>query len=969
MITHRSVYESTDRSQGTDRGVWIASLVLHFIVAAAAPLPASGIGTSPNDPIPFDAATGAIGLAIGDDDVWLSTSFAPDSSVSHLVLETRSALDTHLTVFANRSEVLKDDALAEDDDSGPSRNAAVRVPLGFSSPYLVRVQASQSGSLTLQAELTKVSADRCDWPAGCPLAVAAQDEPTATEVLRLLRSVRSEILARTPAGQDLINLYWKLGKDLVPDLIADPHFRRLAYQEVSALLPLANDALEAAAGTGGRTPLSRAEYEQLNELLDLLLPHLSPKLAAELRGRWEEYDLARLIGMPLTSVLEASALLPKQDTRYTVIAKLRTHPVPGPLAGNLRLRTGDANLEAHLVAAGVQAIRRVHRESPARFAAGLTRTVAFDVDGLRTARNLVKEIASSPVVEWAEVSSTMYVLEAKEADPFRGDLWGLDAVRAPAAWSVTQGACSVPVAIVDTGLRSGLVDLEGRILYNRGYDFIDDDSDPEDGHGHGTHVAGTVASALENAVSIAGVAPETCFFAVKVLGDGGSGSSEGVAAGILHAVDQGARVINLSLGCDCDAEQVIEDALRYAEQRDVVVVAAAGNDGVERLHYPASSPRTIAVAALNQDLDLASFSSYGPGLDLAAPGVDIVSVFRDGESCTGSGTSMAAPHVSGVAALMRSANPELDRNAVQEILQEEAIDLGPAGYDRKFGAGMVDAFSASLAASAAGPSLTSDAFPDFRFRIRITAGDEVVFGQAERDCVAETLCVSGALPGRSELFVRIIGPRPNGFLWVNLVRFTTSRVEVWVEQLSSGEINYYDLPALPPAGTELSGLVDKRAFLPEGSSSRTQASRIRARKSTTPGVMVMGLLDLTLVTPLDIDLADSSTFTSSAFPGFRFRVRIFAGDEEQPAQVERNCIAETVCVSGSLPGRSELFLRIIGPRPNGFLWVSLVRFTTSRVEVEIEQRSTSETRTYVLGQVPSASDILPGRVDREAFLP
>lgn len=278
-----------------------------------------------------------------------------------------------------------------------------------------------------------------------------------------------------------------------------------------------------------------------------------------------------------------------------------------------------------------------------------------------------------------------------------------------------------------------------------------------------------------------------------------------------------------------------------------------------------------------------------------------------------------------------------------------------------------------------GPFLVSDEIPGFRFKVRITAGDQIISGHNETDCIAETLCVSGALPGRSELFLRMIGPRPNGFLWTNLVRFTPSRVEVWAEQVITGQINYYDLSALPREDTELTGLVDKQAFLPEGAVVGAVGA-IRGRPLGAPGVTP---LELSLVSgenplgPAEIlfpELRDNNrpnavSFTSDAFPGYRFTVRIFSADQEQPVQVESDCIAETICVSGALAGRSELFLRIIGPRPNGFLWVNLVRFTTSRVEVEIEQLASGLLQNYVLSEVPRQSDELPGRVDKEAFLP
>jgi hypothetical protein len=301
----------------------------------------------------------------------------------------------------------------------------------------------------------------------------------------------------------------------------------------------------------------------------------------------------------------------------------------------------------------------------------------------------------------------------------------------------------------------------------------------------------------------------------------------------------------------------------------------------------------------------------------------------------------------------------------------------------------------------AGPYLATDELPGFRFKVRITAGERVFAGQKEDDCLGETLCVSGALPGRSELFLRIIGPRPNGFLWTNLVRFTPSRVEVWVEQTSTGLVEYYDLPALPRQDTELTGLVDQGAF--PGSSpdegNEEAAPQARARRLGSTGVTGISFvaprrrcfriasssrLGSARVRPVRAAArscrADSSlgpknrpapraTFVPAAFPGYRFTVRILSGDQEQPTRVESRCVPETVCVSGALPGRTELLLRIIGPRPNGFLWVSLVRFTTSRVEVEVERLATGTRRTYVLDQIPHGSEALPGRVDKGAFRP
>lgn len=790
-------------------GVFLAlSLIIGMPVAVTA------AGFSPHDPIPFSVAAGSIPITVSNGGaIWLRLTFESNSTASHIDLATLGSIDTRLEVFTNLSEALQSMPVAEDDDSGPGFNASLQVPLGFQSPYLVRVTGA--GSFQLRAQFSFIPSDRCDWPAGCPLALAAQGEPTASEVLNTLREVRSELLLRSQRGRDLIDLYWRLGGDLIPDLLADDLFRERAYEEVTELLPLARAAIEEARGTGNGTPFTRDHLDHLRGLLELVAPRVSPELAVELHKRWEEFDLAEKVGLPMAETLAGIGLLAVESQPHTVIVKLRYEPIVDADPGQPRLRTG-AYLDTRIAAAGVKAIRQVHAVNLARRAAGLTRTIAFEVDSLAKAQALVAELEIDPAVEWAEVGATMRVLAAGP-DPFRGDLWGLDAVRAPQAWASTTGSCTTPVAIVDTGLRTGLTDLEGRVLHHLGYDFGDNDPDPQDEHGHGTHVAGTIAAALNNSTSIAGVAPGVCVFGVKVLDAGGSGTSENVAAGIVHAADAGARVINLSLGCDCEIQQVIEDALAYAAARDVVIVAAAGNDGEDHLHYPASSNWAIAVGALDRNLGLASFSSHGPGLDLVAPGVDVVSLFRDGESCTGSGTSMATPHVAGVAALVRSQNSGLGREQIRTLLIGKARDLGAPGYDTRFGAGLVDAFAAVSAAGggSTGGVCTSTAttlcLSNERFRVETfwrRPDGATGQGQAVR-LTPDTGYFWFFDSANLETFVKVLNAcGSGGRFWVFAGGLTNVEVRIRVTDTTTGQVKEY----LNPLGTAFQPIQDTNAF-------------------------------------------------------------------------------------------------------------------------------------------------------------
>jgi thermitase len=795
----------------------LARTALLLGLSLAVPLPALAIGATPEDPIPFDVATGALPLSIGSGaTVWVRADFVPTSSISHLSLFTEGALDTEIAVYADLGDMQRDLSLAEDDDGGTGGNASVQVPLGFPSPFLVRLAASQAGSFVLRSQLRFVPGDVCDWPAGCPLTVASQEEPTAGETLRLLRDVRDEVLSATPHGRGLSDLYWRLGRDLLPDLLSDGSLRRSAFHEISQLLPLAEEALDVSRGAGTGRAFTRGDLDRLRRLLGMISSRVSSGLTAELSARWDEFALDRHVGSPLAAVLAETGLLPASGRAHTILVKLRSEPDPEALSTG-RLGIAGGALEARLAAAGAAAVRRVHAPSDARRLAGLTRTVAIEVRSLSAARDLVAELRDDPSVEWVEESAILRVLAPAGADPFRADLWGLDAVRAPQAWAITPGTCSTRVAVIDTGLRRGLADLEGRVLHHLGYDFADDDPDPHDGHGHGSHVAGTIAAALGNAVSVAGVAPGVCLFGVKVMSDDGSGTAEGVAAGIVHAADSGAEVINLSLGCDCDVQQVIEDALEYAASRDVVIVAAAGNDGTEELHYPASSPWTLAVSAVDSDLDLAGFSSYGAGIDLAAPGVDVTSLFTDGESCSGSGTSMATPHVAGVAALVRSIDPGLGREEVRSLLRAEATDLGPPGYDVRFGAGLVDALGAASTAAAnhvgactPGPSALCLAGDRFRVEtlwrrsdgtsgagraVRLTpnTGYFWFFNETNVEMVSKVLDACS-------------GPQPR--FWVFAGGLTNVEVRLRVTDTRSGAVREY----LNPQGSAFQPIQDTNAF-------------------------------------------------------------------------------------------------------------------------------------------------------------
>jgi thermitase len=272
-------------------------------------------------------------------------------------------------------------------------------------------------------------------------------------------------------------------------------------------------------------------------------------------------------------------------------------------------------------------------------------------------------------------------------DPGWSLQWGPRKIEADLAWNTTLGNHSILVAVADTGIDYTHGDLA--LNYQTGgYDWANNDADPMDDHGHGTHCAGIIAAVINNSVGIAGLA-QVRVMTEKVLDNWGSGYWEWVANGISHAVDQGANIISMSLGGTADS-QLVRDAVEYAYENGVLVVASAGNSNSNIKSYPAGYDEVIAVAATDQNDNKASFSNWGEWIELAAPGVDVYSTVPWGYE-SWSGTSMACPHVSGLAALVWSLHPDRTRDWLRQWLQYTADDLGIAGFDVQYGYGRINA--------------------------------------------------------------------------------------------------------------------------------------------------------------------------------------------------------------------------------------------------------------------------------------
>ncbi|MBD1921100.1 peptidase S8 [Microcoleus sp. FACHB-831] len=321
-------------------------------------------------------------------------------------------------------------------------------------------------------------------------------------------------------------------------------------------------------------------------------------------------------------------------------------------------------------------------------------------------RKLLNALKKSDIAKQTEFIEPNYIYNAYGVpnDPDYSKQWNLRSINVESAWDETKGA-GVTVAVIDTGV-SVVPDLKDT-KFVPGYDFVNNKENADDDNGHGTHVAGTVAQATNNGYGVAGVAYEASIMPLKVLSGSGGGTVSDIAEAIKFAADNGAGVINMSLGGGGES-QLMQEAIEYAHSKGVVIVAAAGNSDENEASYPARYPRVIGVSALNSAGEKAFYSSYGAGVDISAPGGDTsknqlggilqetIGYDDEGNIITNfaayQGTSMAAPHVAGVAALVK-ASGITEPDEVLSVLKQSARAVAEDPLNH-FGSGHLDAGAA-----------------------------------------------------------------------------------------------------------------------------------------------------------------------------------------------------------------------------------------------------------------------------------
>ncbi|MFJ8263825.1 S8 family serine peptidase [Rummeliibacillus sp. NPDC094406] len=684
----------------------IFALIFGFIIpqtSHAETIPATGVGeaTTITDGKVIDSAFEQPGVK------WYKITPTKDeiTKYSHLKIEINSDQVVNVSVYSSKENAEKDQTF-EQYSAGtiPGTPAIIQFPYAWDNTYYIKVEyyglienpdgtvnpdASLEGadfgnaSYTLKTSSVKLPPSTEDSAgASCPVESSVNGKSSAKEMLKDLRLFRDGILSKTEQGRQLSSLYYKSAPFLIMKLAFNKNMQEDIYDNLVVLQPLIND-LNINGASSSRV-ISKSEAKAINALYKIANDAVPTKLKTEMESLSKKANLTNLAGESVVDVANRLGIKLPQTSSGKYIVKLKDgktlSSVQSKIKGSSTLSTLSVVDKQDELFDNMYVVKLNNQKS------GLS--AKAQATSLLTTVSQVKKL---PEVEFVEPVQTYHALSNDIQSFYQwslknsgGDegLKGAD-IRNDKLQSLLskQNVKDTVIAVVDTGVDYTLADLKNRVRTDIGKNFVDKDQPPLDDNGHGTHVSGIIAAESNNGYSMEGIDQKAKIMPVKVLDASGSGDTEQIAYGIKYAVDHGAKVINLSLGGKYS--RVLEYALKYAASRNVVVVAASGNDGQYGISYPGSSQYVISVGATNT-LDIVSdYSNYGEKLDLVAPGTNIPSIVPNGNVTYMSGTSMATPHVAAVAGLLLSENPKLKVADIRKILHESSDKVAFEEKDNK----------------------------------------------------------------------------------------------------------------------------------------------------------------------------------------------------------------------------------------------------------------------------------------------
>lgn len=630
---------------------------------------------------------------------------------THLVIQTYGNTDTYLYVFGNLQNALLEKTDYYDDDSGDGYNAKVEIPMAYTGPYYIKVMGCYDdieGPFQINCSTTSNPPEQPE-ARPCIAESVAEGEQSGYRILMAMREVRDNLLKNTARGEKIIDLYYRSSPLLVKAALFDGEFRNALAQNLLQLTEVMECAAACESNIKGSYIITEQDYNSLTNVYNLVRDKLPEDMVSELETLWQEMELNNCQGLSIEESLEKAGLFPKKYIKTSMgvkyiadelIIKLKDNDSSKRYVAMVNELVGDYGVESinPLVPSSLKSLLKQGLNE----AESLPEVYVVKLSGGSSADSMAvaEDLNERTDVEYAEPN---YYVSAM-VDVYYNYQWSLENtgqddgttgsdINYTGLRELLQGADlgSTMIAVVDTGVNYEFADFGDKVLTDIDIDFVNHDNDAMDDANHGTHVAGIIGAKSNNGYSMTGINDYCTILPVKVLDSDGSGTAADVAAGIMYSAAMGAKVINLSLGTS-SFSNVIEDALIFATQtHNALCVAASGNNGDSTLCYPASSQYTLSVGATNNTDSRASFSNYGEGLDVVAPGVNIPSLVANGKVVYYNGTSMATPHVSALAGLVYSKNPGINWQEVSEIIKQGCDDLGTSGYDSEYGWGRIDA--------------------------------------------------------------------------------------------------------------------------------------------------------------------------------------------------------------------------------------------------------------------------------------
>lgn len=699
------------------------------IIALAAPVSTANkvaLGTNPKGAPTLQVdKTYEVDVKEGQE-LWFKVNVAPIKGVkTHISIERKDVYG-YMSIFNNLQKAERYDAPRD----YIMKDMTINYPLSWdTSEHYVNLYAVESGTLKL---IIKSETKAPEIPTQqsnplCPSEVLSKVDGDILKNLSEFRNVRDKLLSSSDLGKSITNVYYNVSKQIYLPLITDKTLRNDLLNEAKNLDGFINALININNDKKTDYIIKDKDIEALKKIKDKASEKSDDKTKKEIDKVWNELELEKYSNKPLSKLVEDKLKHGNESLKSTeIIVNTSSNVDLTKIKDIVNSQLSKFKMAEKIDVKQVESLfdklektflvsipsgkyidileKLLNKHSAVKFAEQNYIFKASDNDlGYNYQWNLENTTQKIPTIQG---NTELELMFGKQID-IQGKKGADINYKSLANLTKSLKLNNVPIAVIDTGINYELADFKGKVDLNKGYNFVKNTKNVMDDNGHGTHVSGIIAAQANNGYSIAGINQYSTIIPIKALDANGAGDMYNIVKGIKHAVDNGAKVINMSLGDDPRItamldklgietleSSVFEEALKYAEDKNVTVVCASGNSFTNQISYPASSKYTISVGSISNSDVRSTFSNYGEGLDLVAPGESVPSLYNNGEVIYASGTSMASPHVAAVAGLLYSVDSTMTPSKAKDILHRTSRDLGEKGYDQVYGYGCLDVVKA-----------------------------------------------------------------------------------------------------------------------------------------------------------------------------------------------------------------------------------------------------------------------------------